>query len=66
PASNPVRLRQVLSNLLSNAIKFTEKGEIVLSVNLQTYDPAKERAIVGFAVTDSGVFLAASPSSDLT
>lgn len=52
---DPVRLRQVLSNLLSNAIKFTEKGEIVLSVNLQTYDPAKERAIVGFAVTDSGV-----------
>lgn len=28
------RVRQIFTNLLSNAIKFTERGEIVLSINL--------------------------------
>jgi CheY-like chemotaxis protein/HPt (histidine-containing phosphotransfer) domain-containing protein len=33
---DPVRLNQVLMNLLSNAIKFTEKGKIVLSIQLNS------------------------------
>ena len=46
------RLRQILLNLLSNAVKFTEKGEVVVSVDSQT-----EGDIVDLRVTvrDSGI-----------
>jgi len=32
------RLRQILVNLLSNAVKFTERGEVVLSVEARQQD----------------------------
>ncbi len=46
---DPLRLRQVLMNLLSNAVKFTDRGEVVLTV---------ERAGAGrlrFSVRDTGI-----------
>lgn len=47
------RLKQVLNNLVSNAVKFTDRGEIVLSIEtLEKTD--SETARVRFAVTDSG------------
>ncbi|MEQ8221836.1 MAG: response regulator, partial [Candidatus Eremiobacterota bacterium] len=49
---DPFRLRQVLLNLLGNAIKFTEKGEVILEINLE-----KERdsdIILHFSVADTG------------
>ncbi len=49
---DPVRLRQVLLNLLGNAIKFTERGEVVLSVDVLARD--EESATLRFAVRDTG------------
>jgi signal transduction histidine kinase/CheY-like chemotaxis protein len=50
------RLRQILLNLLSNAVKFTERGEIVLTVNATGSDGAAELA---FTVRDTGIGLSA-------
>ncbi len=36
------RLRQILLNLLSNAIKFTERGEVVVSVQSESVDETAE------------------------
>ena len=47
------RLRQILVNLLGNAVKFTEKGEIVLSVEAKH---VKEHDYeIQFSVRDTGV-----------
>ncbi len=47
------RIRQVLTNLIGNAIKFTETGEVVVTVSL---DSAGEQGIVvRFSVQDTGI-----------
>ena len=57
------KLRQVLTNLLSNAIKFTEKGSVILQARLQ--QRIDSRAIIYFAVTDTGSGIAADEQSAL-
>jgi len=48
-----VRLRQILMNLGGNAVKFTEKGEVVIGVELQK--ETEDKATLLFSVTDTGV-----------
>jgi signal transduction histidine kinase/CheY-like chemotaxis protein/HPt (histidine-containing phosphotransfer) domain-containing protein len=50
---DPARLRQILMNLVGNALRFTEKGEVVLSV--QTEKLEDKRATLVFSVSDTGV-----------
>ncbi|MBF0182975.1 MAG: PAS domain S-box protein [Magnetococcales bacterium] len=58
---DPGRLRQMVLNLMNNAIKFTEEGEIVVRVQRQLQDPAapvsKDRLLVRFAISDTGIGL---------
>ena len=54
-ASDVTRLRQILLNLLSNAVKFTEKGEVVLTVQAATAEDGMP--MLEFAVRDTGIGL---------
>ncbi len=47
------RLRQVLINLVSNAIKFTEKGEVIVEVQLAS--KSEKDVNFHFAVKDTGI-----------
>ena len=48
-----LRLRQIVTNLLGNALKFTERGEIVVQVALESMDGAE--ATLHFSVSDTGI-----------
>jgi len=51
--ADPVRLRQMLSNLTNNAIKFTDEGFVRIAAKEVTREG--DRAVLEFAVTDSGM-----------
>jgi signal transduction histidine kinase/CheY-like chemotaxis protein/HAMP domain-containing protein len=64
------RLQQVLKNLLSNAFKFTERGEVSISARpvSEGWNPECEslnraRAVIAFAVTDTGIGIPANKQS---
>ena len=58
---DPVRLRQVILNLLGNAIKFTEKGEIIITVNNNSANVSKDHPLAEdelellFEISDTGI-----------
>ncbi len=50
---DPLRLKQILLNLISNAIKFTEKGEVIVTINpIKTSD---DRNTIQFSISDTGI-----------
>ncbi|WP_254637071.1 ATP-binding protein, partial [Achromobacter sp. GbtcB20] len=53
---DPMRLQQVLLNLVGNAVKFTERGEVVLAVELTARTESAVR--LRFAVRDTGIGIA--------
>jgi CheY-like chemotaxis protein len=58
-AGDPSRLRQVLINLIGNAVKFTEHGSIHLSVGMAAGGESATTEALRFAVTDTGIGIAA-------
>ncbi len=61
--TDPGRLRQILLNLVGNAIKFTESGEIVVQVRLET--TGNHEALIQFEVTDTGIGIATDTQHNL-
>ncbi|HTS16306.1 MAG TPA: response regulator [Verrucomicrobiae bacterium] len=50
---DPVRLRQIIVNLVSNALKFTEHGEVVVRVEMDSAEG--DDLCLHFAVSDTGI-----------
>ncbi|HHD57399.1 MAG TPA: PAS domain S-box protein [Desulfobulbaceae bacterium] len=50
-----VRLGQILVNLVGNGIKFTDQGEIGIHVSLDEAASTGEKAVLHFAVSDTGI-----------
>ena len=53
-SGDPGRIRQILTNLVGNAIKFTERGEIVVKVELEG-EGNNNQAVLHFKVSDTGI-----------
>jgi len=53
---DPGRLRQVLVNLVGNAVKFTEEGEVIVRIEMESRSPGRVR--LHFAAADTGIGIA--------
>ncbi len=52
---DPLRLGQILINLTNNAMKFTDKGEVIVAIEVAGQE--KERVTLQFSVRDTGIGL---------
>ena len=50
---DPTRLRQIVVNLVGNAIKFTNRGEVVLHVTVESQ--TENEIVLHFTVADTGI-----------
>ena len=50
---DPVRVRQIIVNLVGNAIKFTEEGQIVVTVGVESREA--DQVCLHFSVADTGI-----------
>lgn len=50
-----VRIRQILFNLIGNAIKFTDKGHVILSLDIQTNHKENKNFDIIFQIEDTGI-----------
>lgn len=55
---DPLRVRQILANLIGNAIKFTDRGEVVVQVEVKTDDHGA--TYLHYSVRDTGIGIAAA------
>ncbi len=53
---DPARLRQIINNLVANGLKFTDKGEVVVKVELRR--GADDPGLLLFTVSDTGIGIA--------
>ena len=60
---DPARLRQVLLNLVGNAVKFTDRGTVVVRVEVVEDDSGS--LLLRFSVRDTGVGIAPEARADL-
>lgn len=60
---DPGRLRQIMTNLVGNAIKFSEKGEVIIDVQLA--HESATRLDIYFAVTDHGIGIPKAKQSSI-
>ena len=57
------RLRQVIVNLVGNAIKFTEQGEVVVGVDVESQED--QSTLLHFTVRDTGIGIAPEKQKEI-
>ncbi|MBU0728766.1 MAG: response regulator [Proteobacteria bacterium] len=60
---DPGKIRQILANLIGNAIKFTEKGEVMVTAELD--QDLNNHSIIQFIVRDTGIGIPQDKINDL-